>query len=69
MVSNGDESHVDNFNDLSSSMNNFTYQPLIPQANLNIILTAVFARGISGSLTINITIDGIGMQMNICMPL
>lgn len=69
MVSNGDESHVDNFTDLSSSMNNFTYQPLIPQTNLNIILTAVFARGISGSLTNNITIDGIGMQMNICMPL
>ena len=63
-VVNGDESYIDGPYNLSSSTNNFTYQPLIPQANLSVTLIAEFVGDIGGSLTINaatVITTGVGM--------
>ena len=65
-VVNVDQSYIDGPDVLLSSMNNFTYQPLIPGANLSITLTAVFIRGISGNLIVNTAVTTTGDGMQIC---
>ena len=62
-VINGDGSYSDNVKNLSSSMNSFVYQPLIPQTNLNITLTTVFVRELSVGLTISVGTGGDGMHL------
>ena len=59
---NADESYTIGPYNISSSANNYTHQPLIPQSNLIITLTTVFIREISRNLTVNVTIEGEGMQ-------
>lgn len=62
-VVNGDDSYSDNAKNLSSSMNSFVYQPLIPQTNLNITLTTVFVRELSVGLRISVDTGGDGMHL------
>lgn len=62
-VGNGDESYSDNAKNLSSSMNSFVYQPLIPQTNLSIVLTTVYVRELSVCLRISVDTGGNGMHL------
>ena len=56
-------SYSDNAKNLSSSMNSFVYEPLIPQTYLIINLTTLFVRKISVCLRISVDTGGDGMHL------